>query len=72
MVKLGMKQQTGENCSVPIAKINDVRPRWAASTCSQGHPGMVQKKPANFYRENMLAPKFPRYQPCGESLEHNG
>ena len=51
---------------------NDVRPRWAASTCSQGHPGMVQKKPANFYRENMLAPKFPRYQPCGESLEHNG
>ena len=51
---------------------HDVRPRWAASTCSQGHPGMVQIKPAKFYRENMLAPKFPRYQPCGESLEHNG
>ena len=28
-------------------------------------------KPAKFYGENMLAPKFPRYQPCGESLEHN-
>ena len=30
------------------------------------------KKPAKFYKENMLAPKFPRYPPCGESLEHNG
>ena len=31
-----------------------------------------KKKPARFYRVNMLTPKFPRYQPCGESLEHNG
>ena len=31
-----------------------------------------QKKPAKFYRENMLAPKFPKYKLCGESLEHNG
>ena len=31
-----------------------------------------KKKPAKFYRENMLAPKFPRCPPCGESLEHNG
>ena len=30
-----------------------------------------KKKPTKFYRENMLAPKFPRYQPCRESLEHN-
>jgi len=42
------------------------------STGSQGHPSMVQKKPAKFYRENKLASKFARYQPCGESLEHNG
>ena len=30
------------------------------------------KKNTQFKRENMLAHKFPRYQPCGESLEHNG
>jgi len=42
------------------------------STGSQGHPSMVPKKPAKFYRENKLASKFARYQPCGESLEHNG
>ena len=34
---------------------------------SQGYPSMMQKKPAKFYRENMLASKFARYQPCGES-----
>ena len=60
-----MKQQTSENCSVPIA--HDVRPRRGASTRSQGHPSMVpKKKPAKFYRENMLALKFPRHQPCGD------
>ena len=42
------------------------------STRSQGHPSRVQKKPAKFYRGNKLASKFARYQPCGESLEHNG
>ena len=57
---------------VQLQSPHDVRPRRGASTRSQGHPGMVQKKPAKFYRENMPAPKFPRYQPCGESLEHNG
>ena len=25
-----------------------------------------KKKPAKFYRENMLALKFPRHQPCGD------
>ena len=30
-----------------------------------------KKTPAKFYRENMLAPKFPRYQPCGDSLDDN-
>ena len=40
------------------------------STRSQGH--MAQKKPAKLYRGNKLASRFARYQPCGESLEHNG
>ena len=37
-----------------------------------GAPAHVAKATQAFYRESMLAPKLPRYQPCEESLEHNG
>ena len=48
---------------VQLQSPHDVRPRRGASTRSQGHPGMVQKKPAKFYRENMPAPNSPDIKP---------
>ena len=50
-----------------ITFVQDGAPAHAAKATKHG-----AKKTAKFYRENMMAPKFPRYQPCGESLEHNG
>ena len=48
--------------------VQDGAPAHAAKAAQS----WCKKKPAKFYRENMLTPKFPRYKPCGEFLEHNG
>ena len=65
-----MKQQTSENCSAPIATRRSFK--MGRQLTQPRPPRHGAKKPAKFYKENMLALKFPRYQPCGESLEHNG
>ena len=57
-----MKQQTSENCAVPIATC--IRPRRGASTRSQGHPGMVRKKNlSNFIEKTCWPPNSPDINP---------
>ena len=45
---------------------------WALAHAAKATQAWCKKKLSNFTEENMLPPEFPRYQPCGESLEHNG
>ena len=55
-----------KNCSVPIAT-------WRSSKTGRQH---TQPRPprhgAKKNLPNFIEKTFPRYQPCGESLEHNG
>ena len=62
-----MKQQTERKCSVQIAT-------WRSSKTGRQHTqprppkhGAKKPLPNQCYRGNKLAPKFPWYQPCGES-----
>ena len=56
-----MKQQTSGNCAVPIATCMTFVQDGASAHATKATQAWCQKKPVKFYRENMLAPKFPRY-----------